>query len=137
MECSDLMATMCTYLFNIYRGYPLIIFRQNKSFIVSKEGTTQGDPMGMLMYAIGTIFLIRNLKGPDWCQNWYADDSSCMGKLENVRRWFDILRMDGPKWGYYPEPTKSYLIIKPGLETEARRNFQDLNVQLIAASYPL
>jgi len=69
------------YLFNTYRGYPLILFRQSNSFITSREGTTQGDPMGMLMYAIGTILLIRKMKSPDWCQNWYADDSSCMGKL--------------------------------------------------------
>jgi len=40
------------------------------------------------------------------------------------------LSRDGPKWGYFPEPTKSILIIKPGLEIEAARVFQDLNVQI-------
>ncbi|CAB0009805.1 unnamed protein product, partial [Nesidiocoris tenuis] len=39
------------FLFNTYRGFPLTTFTQDDAVIESQEGTTQGDPLGMLMYA--------------------------------------------------------------------------------------
>ena len=46
--------------------------------IFSQEGTTQGDPLTMLMYALATIPLIKKLKTNvnDVNQVWYADDAS-------------------------------------------------------------
>lgn len=110
-----------------------MIFRQSKAIILSQEGTTQGDPLEMLMYAVGTLPLIRRLKSDQYTQNWYADDSACCGKLRHVREWFDQLRQHGPKWGYFPEPEKSFLVVKPGLEEEAEAIFQDLNAGIVRA----
>ena len=54
--------------------------------ILSKEGTTQGDPLAMAMYAIGTQPLVRRLDGIAK-QVWYADDSAAGSRLERLRRW--------------------------------------------------
>ncbi|BET01737.1 Hypothetical protein NTJ_14553 [Nesidiocoris tenuis] len=118
------------FLFNTYRGHPKIVFRQSDDEIYSEEGTTQGDPLGMYMYAVGTLPLIRKLKNPSYRQIWYADDSSCIGTLENLKEWMTALSVEGPKWGYKIEASKSHLIIKPGLEQKAAQLFAGLNLKI-------
>ena len=63
--------------------------------IYSEEGSTQGDVTAMAMYAIGTkppverlhsVFDITKCK-----QVWYADDSSCAGKISEIKKWWDKL----------------------------------------------
>ena len=51
--------------------------------LLSQEGTTQGDPLAMPMYALATIPLIRKLKNlvSDVNQVWYADDASGAGRV--------------------------------------------------------
>ena len=53
--------------------------------ILSEEGTTQGDPLAMAMYAIGTLPLICRLDGIAK-QAWYTDDSAAASSLENLRK---------------------------------------------------
>lgn len=43
-----------------------------------------------------------------------------------------MLRNEGPKWGYYPEPSKSVLVVKPGNE-EAKQIFRDLHGNVVAS----
>ena len=43
--------------------------------ILSQEGTTQGDPLTMAMYAINTLSLTHKLQG-DGTKAWYTDDPS-------------------------------------------------------------
>uniref|UniRef100_A0A8D9B3J6 C2H2-type domain-containing protein n=1 Tax=Cacopsylla melanoneura TaxID=428564 RepID=A0A8D9B3J6_9HEMI len=119
------------FLFNAYQGYSIIVFRNSTSTILSREGTSQGDPLAMLLYAVGILPLIRKLKSELYIQNWYADDSCCMGKLLEIRNWFDCLMSEGPLYGYYPEPAKSFLVVKPELQSQAEQIFQDLNVQVV------
>ena len=33
--------------------------------------------------------------------------------LQNLRRWWSVLIEVGPKFGRYPEPTKTWLVAKP------------------------
>ena len=55
----------------------MLVLRGSSSFLYSKEGVTQGDPLSMFMYAIGTLPLIRLLRDPGWwTQLWYADDAN-------------------------------------------------------------
>ena len=55
--------------------------------LLFQEGTTQGDPLAMPMYALATIPLIRKLKNSvnDVNQVWYADDASGAEKVNRLR----------------------------------------------------
>ena len=70
----------------------------------------------MAMYAIGIrplIDTLHNQTDKSLCQQvWYADDSCAGGKLQEMRKWWDILNQTGPKFGYYPKPIKTILILK-------------------------
>ena len=43
---------------------------------------------------------------------WFADDSVCGGSLKGVQKWWDKLKEDGPKYGYFPKPSKTHIIVK-------------------------
>ena len=67
-----------------------------------QEGVTRGDPLAMLVYSFGVLPLTRKLKYPEkWNQNWYADDSGCLAKLELLLEWLQLLIKDGPNYGYF------------------------------------
>ena len=42
----------------------------------------------------------------------FADDFSVAGSLNSIKDYWDKLTAIGPKYGYFPKPTKSYLIVK-------------------------
>ena len=48
-----------------------------------------------------------------------ANDFSAAGKLADLRKWWDTLSIIGPKFGYYLEPTKTWLVIKPYTSQQA------------------
>jgi hypothetical protein len=60
------------------------------------------------MYALATIPLIKKLKGNSK-QIWYADDAAAIGKLADLRVWWDHLTREGPDFGYFPNPSKTWL----------------------------
>ena len=46
----------------------------------------------------------------------YTDDFSekiFQGNLKNLKNWWDILTIIGPKFCYYPEQTKTWLVVNP------------------------
>ena len=85
-------------------------------FLHSKEGVTQGDPLAMIAYGIGVLPLIRELRNahPRVTQPWYADDAGAGGRFQQIQEHFQDLHSRGPARGYYPEPTKSILVVAPG-----------------------
>ena len=57
--------------------------------IMSAEGTTQGDPLAMAMYALGTLPLIQRSNPSNLVQQvWYADDGTAAGSLTNLFNWW-------------------------------------------------
>ena len=97
---------IATILVNSYRAPTELC-----DVILSQEGTTQGDPLAMAMYGLATIPLIRRLNG--LCkQVWYADDSAAFGSLEHLRSWWDRLTTEGPSYGYFANPSKTWLVTK-------------------------
>ena len=75
----------------------------------------QGDPTAMIAYGIGILPLIKNLKReiPDVNQPWYSDNSVALGTFARIETYFDSLTCQGPGRRYYPEPSKSILLVHP------------------------
>jgi hypothetical protein len=67
----------------------------------------------MFGYGIGILPLIRRLKEefPEVKEPWNADDAGAGGSFEDLRRFFTRLQEIGPLYGYFPEPSKSILIV--------------------------
>ena len=83
----------------------------------------QGDPLAMAMFGLATVPLIRRIATQGATQAWFADDAGCGGHLLKLRRWWDLLCDVGPKFGYYPNAAKTFLVAKPEREDEARTVF--------------
>ena len=75
---ANTLRPLATVLINTYRE-PTELFVGGE-VLFSREGTTQGDPLAMAMYAIATVHLINKLRG-NATQIWYADDATAIGKL--------------------------------------------------------
>ena len=71
-------------LINTYqRDIPFFI--HGESFL-SQEGTTQGDPLVMAMYAVAITPLIHRPAEERLKQVWFADDASSTGKLSGIKK---------------------------------------------------
>ena len=102
-----------TILINTYREPTLLVVSGGKEML-SKEGTTQGDNLAMAFYALGTKPIQDALKliSPQTIQVWLADDATGSSSLINLKAWWDTIITEGPKFGYYVNESKSWLIVK-------------------------
>ena len=105
-------------LINTYRVDSLLYI--DGDHILSQEGTTQGDLLAMTMYALSVVPLIQHLAGFDI---WYADDASAGGDLRGLCHWWDELSHTGPDFGYFPNTSKTCLIVKPSFAHQAKTLF--------------
>ena len=66
-------------------------------------------------YGVGTLPIIRELKTefPAAKQQWCAYDESTAGYCADIRAQFERLQQLGSKYGYFPESSKSVLIVTP------------------------
>ena len=135
------------YLVNTYRSpSKLFVNGTNGSYIMSEEGTTQGDNAAMNFYACSTKPLIAHLGNVDVYRHrgvekvqqvWYADDSSAAGKLESLFEWWTELNNWGPLLGYYPAPEKCHIIVKNEVDlAKARHIFSGTNIQITIHGRP-
>jgi hypothetical protein len=124
------------YLHNTYQKPAQLIINDNGNveIISSNEGCTQGDVTAMALYALGIKPLIDHLGNlvvkEDCAQCWFADDSSAAGKLTEIQKWWDELNTMGPKYGYFPLPLKTVLIVKEEHISTAQEVFQDTDVTI-------
>ena len=126
----NICPALAPILINTYRD-PVSLF-VNGETLTSKEGTTQGDPLGMAMYAIGIQPLIKHLESFNTQQIWYADDSTAGGNLENLRAWWDELCKLGPKFGYFPNSKKTHLLVKLSSLPRSEMVFADTNIKIVS-----
>ena len=114
-----------TYLINTYRiPCKLFISGGKGEFILSKEGTTQGDNAASGFYSLGVTPLVKLLAEIICCQIWYADDAGAGGILQDLKKWWDKLNIHGPQLGYFPEATKTWLVVKPQFKSKAEEIFR-------------
>ncbi|XP_066919036.1 uncharacterized protein [Clytia hemisphaerica] len=121
------------YVNNCYRS-PARLFVIGGVELKSNEGTTQGDPIGMAVYAIGITPLLNIMLSiiadiPDKMAA-FADDITSVGKLLSLKRWWSRITTVGPHFGYFPQPTKSWLIVKEEYLDEAEEIFRETNIQV-------
>ena len=78
------------------------------------------------------LCLINALSDDHIKQVWYADDATACGRLMDVCRWWDRLVSIGPDFGYFPNPSKTCLIVKDCFYDSAVSIFQDSGVCVTA-----
>ena len=130
VNCEVICPAMSAVLTNTYLDNSWLFI--DGQCMLSKEGTTQGDPLAMAMYAIGTQPLIRRLHGIA-NQVWYADDSAAGSRLERLRQWWNILEEAGPLYGYFPNGSKIHILVKPRYAEAAMKMFEGTGISVSTA----
>ena len=71
-------------------------------------------------------------------QAWLADDASGIGKLQQLRVWWDELVDSGLHYGYYVNAAKTWIIVKNEETLEAAKNiFSGTDVKFTFEKSPL
>ena len=123
-----LCPSLATVLINTCRKEtPLFIDGET---LYSQEGTTQGDPLAMAMYAIAITPLISQLSSNEVTQAWFADDATAGGDLSKLRRWWDHLARVGPDYGYFPNAAKTWLIVGEDKLEQATNIFHGTDIAI-------
>ena len=60
----------------------------------------------------------------------YEDDFAAADSVENLLYWWETLCKFGPIFGYYPEATKSRLIVKPRSMMKATHTFNKTDIKI-------
>ena len=126
--------SLAQILINTYQR-PVRLIIPGSGGLMSTEGTTQGDPLAMAMYALAVTPLIHHLRSSDPAvsQVWYADDATGVrGKCAALRKWWDTLSQLGPLFGYIPNTSKTYLVVKDKYVAAARHVFSGTGVVISA-----
>ena len=119
--------SLAPVIINTYRD-PTSLFVGGETILLL-EGTTQGDPLGLAIYAIGSQPLVKSLTGIAK-QAWFADDSAAGSSLEKLSQWWEELSWIGPLYGYYPNSSKTKLLVKPTFQDKANEFFGNIGVQI-------
>ncbi|XP_064400133.1 uncharacterized protein LOC135346443 [Halichondria panicea] len=91
----------------------------------------------MPMYALATVPIIKRLHSlsEDIDQVWYADDAAA-GKIVRLQEWWTNLSTLGPKFGYFPNPQKTWLVTKEKHLSSATTLFANTGVQVTSEGRP-
>jgi hypothetical protein len=86
----------------------------------------------MFAYGLGILPLIRKLKSEFTYVNqpWYADDAGAGGNFRSIRLFFKRLQELGPDFGYFPEPSKSILVVRDHNLDKTKSAFADFEFQI-------
>ena len=128
-----LCPSLATILINMYR--PPANLYVHSDTLLSRGGTTQGDPLAMSMYSVGILPLIHCVSG-DVKQVWYANDATAAGELSNLWEWWDNLVTSGPDFGYFVNASKTSLVVKKVHLADAVKYFENTNVQISTEGKP-
>ena len=114
---------MAIYIRNSYSRYSRLFISGGGEFKLV-EGTTQGYTLAMAVYGVGITPLFELISN-ETKQVAFADDLSGAKKLIHLRTWWDNISTYGPPLGYFPNASKTWLVIKLHLHSEATRIFDN------------
>ena len=116
---------------------PIRLFVSGGGKVLSAEGTCQGDPLAMAIYAVAISPLVKNLAQvcPNFTQLWYADDDSAADWLQPLRTYWDELKAVGPGYGYHPNPSKTVLVVKADVLDRARDIFGGTGIRVTCSGF--
>ena len=128
---SSICPPLSQILVNTYQA-PIRCIISGDGEIVSSEGTTQGDPLAMAMYALAVKPLISKLKSdvPNVKQVWYADDATGAGTCDDLKTFWDCFQLHGASYGYHPNAIKTHLVVKAEHAVKARELFEGSGVNV-------
>ena len=84
----------------------------------------------MAIFGLAPVPVIERLKRPNVVQCWFANDAVTGARIQHLRQWWEVLKTVGSQYGYYPNEVKTYLVVKPGKDEEARDVFCVTEVQI-------
>ena len=86
----------------------------------------------MAMYALAITPLIHQLRSscPRVQQVWFANDATGASTCSNLKAWWNKLSSHGPAFGYHPNASKTYLVVKEKHMTTAQELFADTDVHI-------
>ena len=120
------------FLFNTYRGFASLFVAGADEVIYSREGTTQGDSLAVFFYGVSLLPLIRKLKYPiNVLQSWNADGSAAIAKLKKLEIWLKNVIEEGPAFGYFSKPSKSFLVVDKQYAEEAHHIFDKYSITIV------
>ena len=134
VNISRLCPSLANIVINTYRQ-DTSLHIQGKT-VMSQEGTVQGDPLSTCIYAIGLRPLIDRINHQDTKQLWYVDDAAATGTLDALYEWWSKLINEGPKFGYLPNPQKTWLVTDESLSAKASEIFKDSGIQVTSEGRP-
>ena len=121
-----------TYINNCY-AHPARLFITGGKEMSSQEGTTQGDPIAMGMYALGLMPLLTTVAAPDdknFFQVAFADDLTGVGEIDELKVWWENILKFGPYLGYNVNESKSWLITKERYINQAKTAFKNSAIKI-------
>jgi hypothetical protein len=74
--------------------------------------------------------LIHQIQSPKITQAWYADDAQAAGDIYALRGWWDSIITHGKKYGYFANPKKTVLVVKPAIADLARSVFANTDITI-------
>ena len=105
---------IATFVRNCYH-VPARLFALGGTELLCHKGATQGDPTAMAIYGIASTSLLKHLANcypeRDSKMVAFADDMASAGRLSKLRSWWKVLLDVGPKYGYFPKPSKTILML--------------------------
>ena len=98
------MSILLCHLKKYIYGAPIRLFITGEGELASTEGTTQGDPIAMAIYALAVTPLINSLchHQSDVSQTWFADDATAAGQLTSLLQWWKQLLSFGRLYAWLP-----------------------------------
>ena len=114
-ECYQNFPQIYKWVHFCYSQHSFLFF--GNYIIPSEAGVQQGDPLGPFLFCLVLQVLVNKVRDlvPNLSlNNWYMDDGSLFGKIEDVLKAWTIIRDEGPTLGLFVNLSKCELISSSG-----------------------